>query len=168
MSRIKRARPSPAIVVAVLALVAALGGSAVAEQATTAGKNLNKKQKKQVRKISDKRANKQIDKAEPNLSVGDSAKLDGKELLAVSVAEDGSVISGSPGITSEAGNVTGTYNLTFPKPLGECEIVASPQVGSQLTVDEAQGTPGDDRVGILTRGSTGTLSTSKFDVLAFC
>jgi hypothetical protein len=46
--------------------------------------------------------------------------------------------------------------------------VASPQVGSQLTVDEAQGTAGDDRVGILTRGSTGTLSTSKFDVLAFC
>jgi hypothetical protein len=44
--------------------------------------------------------------------VGNSAKLDGKELLAVSVAEDGSLISGSPGITSEAGNVAGTYNLT--------------------------------------------------------
>ncbi len=63
MSRIKRARPSPAILVSVIALVATLGGSAVAEVATTA--KLNRKEKKQTKKIADKRANKQIDKKFP-------------------------------------------------------------------------------------------------------
>ena len=56
MSRIKRTRPSPAILVAVIALVAALGGSAVAEVATT---SLSKGDKKQVKKLAKKQDKKQ-------------------------------------------------------------------------------------------------------------
>ena len=59
MSRIRRTRPSPAILVAVIALVAALGGSAVAEVATTS--KLDKKEKKQTKKIAKKQANKVVD-----------------------------------------------------------------------------------------------------------
>ena len=59
MSRIKHRRPSPAILVAVIALVAALGGSAVAEVATTS--KLDKKEKKQTKKIAKKQANKVVD-----------------------------------------------------------------------------------------------------------
>jgi hypothetical protein len=70
MRRIKGARPSAALIVAVIALVAALGGGAVAGVAVT---SLNKKDKKQVRKISKKEANKRIDKREPSLDVN-SAK----------------------------------------------------------------------------------------------
>jgi hypothetical protein len=54
MHRSKRGRPSPAIIVAVLALVAALGGTAVAEQATTSIT------KKKTKKIAKRVANKQI------------------------------------------------------------------------------------------------------------
>jgi hypothetical protein len=55
MRRIKGAKPSPALLVAVVALVAALGGGAVAGVAVTA---LNKQEKKQVKKISKKQARK--------------------------------------------------------------------------------------------------------------
>ena len=58
MRRIKQAKPSPALLVAVIALVAALGGGAVAGVAVT---SLNKKDKKQVKKISKKQA-KKLDK----------------------------------------------------------------------------------------------------------
>ncbi len=60
MSRIKRGRPSPAIVIAVLALVAALAGTAVAGPGatTSAQHKLTKQQKKQTKKISKKQVNK--------------------------------------------------------------------------------------------------------------
>ena len=51
MRRIKQAKPSAALIVAVIALVAALGGGAVAGVAVT---SLNKKDKKQVTKIAKK------------------------------------------------------------------------------------------------------------------
>jgi hypothetical protein len=61
MDRIKQARPSPAIVIAVLALVAALAGTAVGgPNATTAAKKLNKKEKKQVKKIFNKQFDNQL------------------------------------------------------------------------------------------------------------
>ena len=55
----KRARVSPALLVAIVALVASLGGGAVAGVTVNA---LNKKEKKQVRKISKKQAKKQVRK----------------------------------------------------------------------------------------------------------
>ncbi len=58
--------PSPAMIVAVLGLVAALGGTAVAQQATTSAKVTKKK----VKKIADK----EIQKAAPGLSVANAEK----------------------------------------------------------------------------------------------
>jgi len=73
MSRIRRARPSPALLVAAIALVAALGGSAVADQATSAKKDkLTKQERKKVKKLADKR----IAKAEPNLDVNSAKSAD--------------------------------------------------------------------------------------------
>ena len=74
MSNGVRRRPSPALLVAVVALVAAAAGSAVADQATTAGKGFSKKQAKQVKKLAKKQAKKQIKK---NFPVGESQIADG-------------------------------------------------------------------------------------------
>jgi hypothetical protein len=63
MGQIRATRPSPAMITAVLALVAALGGTALAGVATTA--KLDKKEKKQAKKV----ATKQINKLAPGLSV---------------------------------------------------------------------------------------------------
>src|SRR5262245_13581364 len=62
-------RPSPALFVAVIALVAALAGTAVAEQATISAKAVTKKKAKKI-------ANKEIVKAAPGLSVATAADLD--------------------------------------------------------------------------------------------
>jgi hypothetical protein len=68
--RIRDGRPSPAIIVAALALVAALAGTAVAgPQATSSAIN-----KKKVKKIARKQANKAIDAALP---VGGDGIADG-------------------------------------------------------------------------------------------
>jgi hypothetical protein len=65
MGRIRGSRPSPAIVLAAVALVAALAGTALAgSDATTSAIN-----KKKVKKIATKQATKQINKLAPGLSV---------------------------------------------------------------------------------------------------
>jgi hypothetical protein len=68
MSRIKGTKSSAALLVAVIALVAALGGGAVA--GVTISK-LNKKERKQVKKIAKKQAKKQSKKAATGPAGGD-------------------------------------------------------------------------------------------------
>lgn len=68
MNSLSSRRPSPAMVVACVALSFALAGSAVAgTEAVTS--TLDTKEKKQVKKISKRQANKQIKKKAPGLSV---------------------------------------------------------------------------------------------------
>ena len=78
MRRIWKGQPSSAVAVVVLALVAAVAGSAIAQDpvATTSAKKLTKKQKKQVKKISKKQANKQIAEKESGLSVSHAETAD--------------------------------------------------------------------------------------------
>jgi hypothetical protein len=66
-SRLRGHRPSPALVVSVLALTVAVAGTAMAGVATISV--LNKQEKKQAKKI----ANKQIQKKAPGLSVASAA-----------------------------------------------------------------------------------------------
>jgi hypothetical protein len=63
----KWSKPSPAFLVAVIALFAALGGGAVAGVTVNA---LNKKEKKQVKRISKKQAKKQAKKQFPKVPAG--------------------------------------------------------------------------------------------------
>jgi hypothetical protein len=67
MDRLSQVRPSPAMLVAVTALVAALVGTAVAGVATQS--KLDGKERKQVSKIARKQADKRIAKLAPGLSV---------------------------------------------------------------------------------------------------
>ncbi len=77
MGKLKGRRPSPALIVAVVALVAALAGTAVGGVAVT---SLNSKDKKQVKKIAKKQgkkqAKKQIKKQEPKLDVNSAKTAD--------------------------------------------------------------------------------------------
>jgi hypothetical protein len=65
MQRLRHSRPSPGLVVAIAALVAALAGTAVAADPVATTARLDKKEKKQAKKI----ARKQIRKLAPGLSV---------------------------------------------------------------------------------------------------
>lgn len=72
MSKIRVHKPSPAMAVAIIALIFAVTGTAAAGVATISV--LSKKEKKQTRNI----AKDEINKAAPGLSVADSAKLGGQ------------------------------------------------------------------------------------------
>ena len=96
MERLKRARPRPALIVAIVALVAALAGTAVAEEATTAVS------KKQTKKIAKKQAKKQINKLAPGLSVAhadtagtadSAAQVDTLQLDPVNVAKSAATLA---------------------------------------------------------------------------
>jgi hypothetical protein len=65
MSTTRRARPSPAIVVAVLALVAAVAGTAVAANPSATSSAINKKKVKKI-------AKKQVNKLAPSLAVAEA------------------------------------------------------------------------------------------------
>ena len=159
MSRIKRARTSPAMLVAIVAMVAAFGGSAVAEVATI---SLNKKDKRQVKKIAKKQAKKQVGKQFPvdSSQIGDgavtSAKIgDG----AVTSAKIANTAKGVPGYALVAANgfvnddeqrgvvgtnhaATGVYcfDLSFEAQV----IVASPEIGpTRIAKVFAPGASGD-------------------------
>ena len=71
MRRFMRGKPSPAMAVALVALSAALVGTAIAGP-TAVVSLLDKGEKKQVKKISKKQANKQIKKKAPGLSVANA------------------------------------------------------------------------------------------------
>lgn len=107
MHRFRPKRPSPALVVAVVALAAALTGTAVAEIATTA--RLDRVEKKQVRKlakkiaakISKRQANRQITRRAPNLSVA-SAKNAETASTASSAASAASATSATTAETASS------------------------------------------------------------------
>src|SRR5215211_2859276 len=130
MRSMTRARPSPALLVAVAALIAALAGTAVAEVATTA--KLDKKEKKQVKKIAKKQARKQIKKLAPGLSVAhadtaDSADTAGSADTAnrADTATNAEALSGNT-VVGE-GDLDGPGTVTN----SSCTTISEPVPGAQ-------------------------------------
>jgi hypothetical protein len=131
MRRIKGAKPSPALLVAVVALVAALAGTAIGGVAVT---SLSKKDKKQVKKISKKQAKKLDKKIESTPGPkgdqgpkGDPGQ-DATNLFAY-VRDNGGASAavldygeGATGVSDPAGenNFGSPYVVTFNRDLSGC------------------------------------------------
>jgi hypothetical protein len=124
MKRVIR-RPSPAMVVAIVALIAALGGTAIGAAFVT---------KKQSKKI----AKNQVNKLAPGLSVASAKSADNatnatsansaKNVLFASVDYNDStpaVVSGTPGIVGNGEAFLGAPRLTFPRDTTNCAVTAS-------------------------------------------
>ena len=123
LNRLK-AHASPAMIVAVAALIVALGGTAVGSVATISA--LSKKEKKQTRNI----AGQEIDKKAPSLAVASAnsantaASADvAKNVFGETQGVNGSILS--PGVTvNHTGN---TFTYTFPRSMVGCIPVVSGQ-----------------------------------------
>jgi hypothetical protein len=107
MQKLSKFRPSPAMIVAMIALILALGGSAYA---------LSKKDKKQVRNIADS----EITKKAPGLSVakaGDSDKLGGIAAAGFQQGAGHTYFGAKDGAAPSSGNallsIPGIANVTF-------------------------------------------------------
>ncbi len=122
MNRTKRLRPSPAILVAIVALVAAVGGSAIAEVATTS--KLSNKGKKQVKQLAKQQAKKQDRKQDKrNFPVDGSQIGDG-------VVDGAKIADGAVDRAKIAGRAVGSGKL------------ADGAVTSAKIADAAKGVPG--------------------------
>ena len=113
MDPLSQVRPSPAMLVAVTALVAALVGTAVAGVATQS--KLDGKERKQVAKIARKQADKRIAKLAPGLSVAvansaNSAKT-ATQLGRVFVVREKGTIEGTKGGSVDAFCPAGTQAI---------------------------------------------------------
>lgn len=120
MRQIRASRPSPAIIVAILALVAALAGSAIAGPHA----NTSAVTKSKLKKIATKQADKQIDERAPGLSVANANALEGKPASAFASSESepyhevGS--PGEPGFQNGWANVDSGFSTAafYKDPLG--------------------------------------------------
>jgi hypothetical protein len=90
--RLLRSRPSPAMIIAALALVVALAGTAIAAPDIAT----KKVTKSKVKKIAKRQANKQINKRAPGLSVANAETADRASLGLVRVASSTAEDSVSP------------------------------------------------------------------------
>jgi hypothetical protein len=180
------------MVVAVLALAAALIGTAVAAPVQI---SLNKKERKQIRKIANKvakkRANRQITRRAPNLSVkaaqtatnADAAQtaanadaLAGKTpndiVMWGFVQSNGTLVRGSSGVgSSQIG--TGAYAVNFPRDIDSCAYTATNSAGDnvvpatgQIAVAKASG--GTNTVRVATANSAGTGANDQFMIQVTC
>jgi hypothetical protein len=126
MRRFRVRTPSPAMVVAITALVFAVAGTAVAGVATIS--SLNKKEKKQTRNIADS----EITKKAPGLSVANADSVGGRPLRTALVAANGTVDAAHSDGVSQA-NVTepvgGVYCFDGLSPVPH-SVVASIAGGS--------------------------------------
>ena len=127
MRRIKQAKPSAALIVAVVALVAALGGGAVAGVAVT---SLNKKDKKQVTKIAKKQGKKQAKK-----QIGKQFPVESSQLADGAVTNPKLANSAVDG-AKIANNSIGDSKLSDLDVFGDPYVRATPTV--RTTLSEAQ------------------------------
>jgi len=130
--RMRRARPSPAILVAVVALVAALAGTAVAGSDVQSAVS-----KSQTKKI----AKKQVNKLAPGLSVASAGVAENVLAATVPVGASCDITAQTGGITAvKAGDPADTKcDVTFPRSVADCSVGATPlhptaDVAGQATI----------------------------------
>jgi hypothetical protein len=145
MGRIRGKKPSPAMIVSVVALVFAVAGTSVAGVATISV--LTKKEKKQTRNI----AKDEINKAAPGLSVARAANADalgGKPASAyqekprwASVNSNGTILAQSGGITVSNPSA-GLYFVDYGTPISGMFVSGTARgAGTIITAGPCGGPP---------------------------
>ena len=136
MGKLVRRRPSPPLVISIVALVVALTGTAVAGVATIS--KLSKSEKTKVRRLADQ----EITTKEPGLSVKSAATAgDVTNQMWAVVNPAGDLVRSTPGITGAARTTTGKYVVTTDRDLSNCYSVATvgggePNAGSTASISD--------------------------------
>jgi hypothetical protein len=163
MKKLRGRRPSPAMIVAVVALSLSLAGTGVAATISV----LNSSEKKQVKKIARKQANKRITKRAGNLNVASADSAD--NVLAAEVPNGCNTVSGGTGgITAAAAGTE--CNVTFPRSITNCAIVLGTLLdfpgGGETTYRKLAG---GTQVQVSRRDSAGGSNTAgAFSIAAIC
>lgn len=165
--------PSAGLLVAMIALVAALGGTAIAGPAA----KLNKAKVKAI-------ADQQIGKAAPSLSVASAtnatnaanatnaerAKI-ATNIIAANVTGGGGTLGSIPGGVSSTRTALGTYEVVFPRSIAGCNLSASPGSAtspSPVLVGVAPKAGVPTTVIVFTRNAGNVVSDQDFFVQVIC
>ena len=139
MSRIKRGRPSPAILVAVIALVAALGGTALAgpgPTANTAGKadTALKKAKKAIKKAT--AAQSDADSAQASADSAQSTANTANGKADANATELATSLRNFERVTFTKTDVTGSQTAFAQCPTGKTAIGSTARIRNDDTIKE--------------------------------
>jgi hypothetical protein len=163
MQKLRGKRPSPAMIVAVVALSLSLAGTGMAATISV----LSSSDKKQVKKIARKQANKRITKRAANLAVASAGSAD--NVLAAEVPVGCTTVRGSTGGITVAKTVGGECNVTFPRSITDCAILLGTLFdfpgGGETTYRKSSSTV----VQVSRRDSAGgTPTAGAFSIAAIC
>jgi hypothetical protein len=124
MKKRRLRRPSPAMIVAVVALSVSLAGTGVAATVSV----LNAGEKKQVKKISRKIANKRITKRSGKLNVASANKANNVYAATVNAGDTCAISKQTGGIAALKGGPDGAdyCDVTFPRSVDNCSVGATP------------------------------------------
>jgi len=183
MKRITRSRPSPAVLVAVAALVAALAGTAAAGPTAHTSASAKKTAKKALKKA--KSAQAAADGAQgtadgakgtANQALGDAGAAqdtaDAATPLTAAVTQGGTLVRGE-GSTSVVKGGAGVYQVVFNRPMAGCTWVATlgtvdnTGVSAPGQIDTALGTS-PNRVFVHTSDSAGVDANRDFQLQVHC
>ncbi len=169
MPKRKLWRPSGAsLIVAVLALVMATAGVAVAGPSAT----ISKITKKKVKSI----ANSQINAAAPTLSVdhaksaesADSAGI-AKNVYSANVQANGTLLGSIPAGATSSKSATGDYRVSFGRPVAGCTISASAASNTGPALGfVAVGVASANTLQVFTRSTTNTVVDRPFYAQMIC
>jgi hypothetical protein len=173
MKRVLR-RPSPAMVIAIVALIAALGGTAVA------GGVINKKKAKNI-------ANNVVTQRAPGLSVSHAGSADNatnasnagnantantaKNVFFASVDYNDStpaVLAGSPGVVGSGEDFLGAPGITFPRNMTNCAINVTVLTGGGTFETRQSTNSSGNRVVVVIDDSANANSRQDFSIVAVC
>ncbi|MBM4438234.1 MAG: hypothetical protein FJ029_13645 [Actinobacteria bacterium] len=161
----KFGRPSPAMVLAVIALIAALGGTAIAGGALTS---------KKAKKI----ANKQITKRAPGLEVAKAGTANtattagsADNVFFATVDYNDStpaILSGTPGIVGNGELFLGAPRLTFPRDMTGCAVTVNLFNGGTAGMARQSTTSAGADVLTPMVNAAGTDIRSDYNIVAVC
>jgi hypothetical protein len=148
-------RPSPSMVVAVIALILALGGTAVAGVATIS--KLSKSEKRKVRGLADQ----EIDKKAPGLSVKTAGDVTNQIWAVVNAnATLARATAGITGVTRDPSS-DGKYIVTVDRNISNCYYL-----GSLGGTEPGVGVRGDISVNAASQTELYVLTSSEFSANA--
>jgi hypothetical protein len=176
MKRVLR-RPSPAMVIAIVALIAALGGTAIA------GGVINKKKAKNI-------ANNVVTQRAPGLSVSHAGSADNatnatnatnannattantaKNVFFAQVDYNDStpaVLSGSPGVAGDGEDFLGAPALTFPRNMAGCAVTVNLFNGGLDGFARQSTNSSGSRVVVVLNDQAGADVRSDYNLVAVC
>jgi hypothetical protein len=168
MRKVLKRRPSPSLIVSIVALVVALTGTAIAGVATVS--KLSKSEKRKVRGLADQ----EIDAKAPGLSVKSAATAgDVSNQMWAVVDSNGGLVRGTPGITGAARDLggSGKYIVSTNRDVSNCYSVATlggNQPGIGLKGDISNNPFGANSIYLLTSNEAGAQADRPFTLLIRC